>query len=1062
ADSQHQPAVFVIKNDLDVENIREKFEIYAFNNFKSNKATDYLMQPEKRYISAVSQEMVEVSDVYNGEEVRRFHDQDDKEEAEEKEEKGDDEEGEPTVIEGLTWTNFLMTGTQDSDEEEGRGMDRIICTDNPIDKITYKNLCMAMSSTNVVKDFKAALAARKTQATVNLSFDVEGNFNALTLEYINMGSEPTTSVGTLFQKILDQFPSHEYIIMKIPRIVTPPPDCINYMMRVFPLGHKNWLYFDEDLYLFHRWFSSGIAESRRAEKSDFQTLLNVLCMENSSEDIQQELFASLFVEDQRSTAIAFSVNKKIVGAAIVSSETEMEFYKFHYDLEKLMVPSLHNQSEVGYVKHMVINGLHEFRTRDFVRGFMQFMGWKSVFFTRYPSYIHEQITDFSLPSGLRHFVPVRPRRVPSYAPSLRGKIPPYHIRNDYPPFALYYLNSRIAASHKRINHTKIVVVGTGETGLSFLENFFFRSASETVGFQEVVVITKHRAPFGYPRRLRMSRRKKSAMVSIPKVDDLEEKCVEVDGKKMIPYDYLFLFCGKQFSTPQADHRNIVLGKECKALYDLKTPWIRRVSLKPRNLFTINCLSDATVALQYIKRLNPGRGQILVYGSCVNCLSCIEALLQFGVIPSRIAFVESDLNAPYAIDYFNDPVATIRRRIFDIGISHYFYYNFVNWDYNEATQLISKAHFESESRMASLKCLALFSFSPKEIGLETLLAYGESNLVFDGGLVIDTDFRTNDPYIYAAGPGTRYKKKYFADHYFHEHYNSSEVGDEMAERAFSIIPDLPHKELETKQDIVDFKKPVVTACCIPGNKHLLMVRRAGPIVPLEVLINQLDFGSILVTGNPTVNDPSEPEYFKIILNNQNFVIDILCLSSIPIDVDNIVQLYGRHEKMLNNLLLRYKSHVITDFYEFFKEPWAYLFYHDRFDNLLEKMRGQFYVKLPLSDKTFADLIAEALKKSNWTQMPQSAMPLLEEIFLSFPDLKKKMAEEILAFFNENRNHLPMALNDELTRSVLQIAGENIIYIQKAHRAGGKPLVSEPYSFEKHKKMYQPKEYFERIE
>uniref|UniRef100_A0A0A9YB97 Protein CyaY n=1 Tax=Lygus hesperus TaxID=30085 RepID=A0A0A9YB97_LYGHE len=295
-DSQHQPAIFFMKNEFDVEYIREKFEIYAFNNFKSNKATDYLMQPEKRYISAVSQEMVEVSDVYNGEEVRRFHEQDDKDDAEEKEEK-DDEEGEPTVIEGLTWTNFLMTGTQDSDEEEGRGMDRIICTDNPIDKITYKNLCMAMSSTNVVKDFKATLAARKTQATVNLSFEVEGNFNAITLEYINMGAEPITSVKALFQKILDSFPSYEYIIMKIPRIVTPPPDCITDMMRVFPLGHKNWLYFDEDLYLFHRWFASGIAESRKAEKSDFQTLLNVLCMENSSEEIQQELFTSLFGED---------------------------------------------------------------------------------------------------------------------------------------------------------------------------------------------------------------------------------------------------------------------------------------------------------------------------------------------------------------------------------------------------------------------------------------------------------------------------------------------------------------------------------------------------------------------------------------------------------------------------------------------------------------------------------------------------------------------------------------------------------------------------------------------
>ena len=91
-----------------------------------------------------------------------------------------------------------------------------------------------------------------------------------------------------------------------------------------------------------------------------------------------------------------------------------------------------------------------------------------------------------------------------------------------------------------------------------------------------------------------------------------------------------------------------------------------------------------------------------------------------------------------------------------------------------------------------------------------------------------------------------------------------------------------------------------------------------------------------------------------------------------------------------------------------------------------------------------------------------MTLLEEIFTNFPELKKKMAEEILTFFNNNRNHLPMALNEDLTRSVLQLASENMIYLHNAHRAGGKPLVSKPYSFEKHKKMYEPREYYERIE
>lgn len=55
---------------------------------------------------------------------------------------------------------------------------------------------------------------------------------------------------------------------------------------------------------------------------------------------------------------------------------------------------------------------------------------------------------------------------------------------------------------------------------------------------------------------------------------------------------------------------------------------------------------------------------------------------------------------------------------------------------------------------------------------------DSNLVYDGGLVIDASFRTNDPFIYAAGPGTRYKNKYYANHYFHQHYNSAEIGAEV--------------------------------------------------------------------------------------------------------------------------------------------------------------------------------------------------------------------------------------------------------------------------------------------
>lgn len=43
-----------------------------------------------------------------------------------------------------------------------------------------------------------------------------------------------------------------------------------------------------------------------------------------------------------------------------------------------------------------------------------------------------------------------------------------------------------------------------------------------------------------------------------------------------------------------------------------------------------------------------------------------------------------------------------------------------------------------------------------------LAINESCLVYDGKLVVDSSFNTNDPRIRAAGPLTKYGRKYYAE------------------------------------------------------------------------------------------------------------------------------------------------------------------------------------------------------------------------------------------------------------------------------------------------------------
>ena len=57
----------------------------------------------------------------------------------------------------------------------------------------------------------------------------------------------------------------------------------------------------------------------------------------------------------------------------------------------------------------------------------------------------------------------------------------------------------------------------------------------------------------------------------------------------------------------------------------------------------------------------------------------------------------------------------------------------------------------------------------------IAAINDACLVYDGKLVIDAYFHTNDASIRAAGPLTKFQRKYHAEKWTHSNFNSKEVG-----------------------------------------------------------------------------------------------------------------------------------------------------------------------------------------------------------------------------------------------------------------------------------------------
>lgn len=56
-----------------------------------------------------------------------------------------------------------------------------------------------------------------------------------------------------------------------------------------------------------------------------------------------------------------------------------------------------------------------------------------------------------------------------------------------------------------------------------------------------------------------------------------------------------------------------------------------------------------------------------------------------------------------------------------------------------------------------------------------LAINDACLVYDGKLVIDAAFHTNDVSVRGAGTITKYQRKYHAEQWSHANFNSKEVG-----------------------------------------------------------------------------------------------------------------------------------------------------------------------------------------------------------------------------------------------------------------------------------------------
>ncbi|KAG5313447.1 CFA61 protein, partial [Acromyrmex insinuator] len=574
---------------------------------------------------------------------------------------------------------------------------------------------------------------------------------------------------------------------------------------------------------------------------------------------------------------------------------------------------------------------------------------------------------YPLVSCLNDMIPVDPRRQAEYefpivqenfnSSENNTKCEGNDVAND--EFSLFMTSPRLAMMPRTIIDTRIVVVGASDCGIAFAEYLSLRLTQRYRQLTNLTLISPNGIPFdnesssdcceyllpfrgrfhsGY-RRYVVARTWLNIIYGTMAAIDRVEKYVTVMNQGNIAYDYLILTCGLQYQNSTL-WEEIKMEKQEKNEVQDQMPW---------NCLTVNNDKEASTCFGKIRKLTRDfkeRKAILFYGCNIDCYCTLGGLIKLGVEPSWITLIESSSFKSYNTRdqaFFHDYEVNkvVADAILRSGVQVFSEWTVIDWTLTENEQssdakliMIKSITIEKEEKK---KKLYLSNLKYKNrllipVIIYTVSAFCRAGLVFDGSLIIDSECRTNDPFIFAAGTMTKYSRKFYADVWQHKYYNSMEVGERLGQILWKVIEwDVQVSEqVSKKKEVMHltpsiFRAPIVTACILPGDYHYLHVCKPGKATwDNTTKINHNNYGNTFITGSCK----SEIGYFRIRLNMYDTVESVTCVSRKKLirqtilndcsrkilcvtrffqtfRVQDMIVLYGKHESMLNELKFRFR-------------------------------------------------------------------------------------------------------------------------------------------------------------
>ncbi|KAJ8916545.1 hypothetical protein NQ315_000187 [Exocentrus adspersus] len=864
-----------------------------------------------------------------------------------------------------------------------------------------------------------------------------GEDSAFCLEVAAAHPDHEAGLIMLFESAFECFPDREYLVMSMPCTV-PMKKLSSFFSRIAPRPDGAFPY---EVFVMHKNTMLTKIKVEPARSRHEQQIRRLLATIPNQYYIQHQFEAYRQSPNNPYSAYVMLSGDQVVAFALLTEENDVNFLQRNYDLASVVTMGMYKSGTHGLLETLVLSPIFEVHAKFFLRELHRLSDF-SILYYKHLAFYSGGLRDRPLLNILPYLFPIMPRSLCDYEEELAKQqkdASATTLQDETEPFTLYISVMPLCSIHKYTVNNRIVIIGSNHTALSFVESLILTQDIRAPvlfnnvtlvgiqGFNNLKALKKVRDSFTILKNFNDSKR--MDMISLRTyVNLMQGKLHKIDRKEQVvilqdntflPYDLLFLMTGEQFKKPER-------------------------SENPENVFLVNNAIDANRALAKLKEVMTLERDpdyiIVVYGHFLQAYVTLFGLLNFGVPGSHIVFVEP---FPYSMEIekrhrhnvsiFNDPDidGAVMDRIMAEGIEVYSSYYFIDWEMDPSVNIITSVKFEAKHHMLEVPCTAMFFFNNKGISTRLYKVITEAGLVFDGRLIIDTNCQTNDPKIFGAGALTKYSRRFYASKMTHKYFNREEIGYRLGQQIRHMLIPEEYRSLEVKKPswniqtdrgdclVPRYSKPIMRYCRLPGGLYYLSIVKPGRPTPLETAINLESYGQVLVTG--TCKNLDRQGFFRLHLNSYRRVETISCLSKFPIDIKSLWCLWGKHEKLLNNLQMRFEMGMISDLYEYFREPWAYAIYHDKFDALLEElnilMTSTMASYSGTSGFSLISAVIDAYKDNNWKPLSQEMMDSLTDNFNNEP-YPKLLETKVLDFIRDNLDSLPVYAHPIVVKSILE--------------------------------------------